>query len=486
MRFFPVGLGVVALLGSCTWAAAAPATLDEARIIRSALERYLGRGTEAAPTVVVTPAGENYTIAVDLKAVLHPLVGFGLDLDAATYAMTVTPQDGGLWRVTSAGLPRLHFGEGERSYSVVVNGMQSDGIFDPKIPGFTSSAASYDSLSVATLGDPGGTQTRDETGGKQSVIAKPAAREGSIDGVYTGSLTHFLQDVTLDQPIKGIGGKSSKFTVRSGLASQTVRLDALQIRSLLDIWAFFVAHPARDQIKTAQEELRGLLRAALPLFGHVAEDGIVASVAADTPFGAFAAQSLSGGITTTGLTQDGHLETHLKVDGISVPGDLVPAWAAGLVPTGLDIGESVSGFRLDAAADAAVAGFDLSKVDPFTPDQMETIRAALGPLDQMRVSIAPSRLTSALLDLSFSGDIRFSRPVPEVRMVVKAKGLDAAVKSVQSSARGNVAADQVVAAMMLAKGFGNAEPDGTLSWTIANSAAGEITVNGIALPFGKQ
>ena len=41
---------------------------------------------------------------------------------------------------------------------------------------------------------------------------------------------------------------------------------------------------------------------------------------------------------------------------------------------------------------------------------------------------------------------------------------------------------QAIAVMVLAKGLGHAEPDGTMTWAVTKTGTGRITVNGLDLP----
>ena len=464
---------------------AASATPEQAQTIKTALEKYLGRGTGPdGSSVKVTPDNERYAVDLDLKRLFQPLEALGFQLEPFTYRLILAPQDSGTWRVTNGGTTRLTAKMGDRTFSLAMNGTQFDGVFDPAIPFFTHSTTSYDSLSFGSAGGPGETQTRDVKGGKMEATAEKVG-DGVITIHSTQSATETVQDSAGGSPRPGVTAPvAPKFSLKFGPSNDEGRVEGLRIRSLMDLWAFFVAHASEESIKADQEQLRTLLRAALPVLNHISQKTSIDTAAVTTELGDFAVKSAAASLDMKGLVADGQIGTDIGIDGLAIPTGLIPSWAEGLLPTSVALKESFSGFHLDGASQEIVNTFDLKAKDPLAPDTVERLKTLVGPLDNMAVTIAPSRLVSRLLDAKFEGRVQLKMPMPDVDVTIAVTGMDNAIKDIQSKAEGDEHAKQLIAVLLLSKGFGKAEANGALSWHVTSDGSGGFLVNGVALPFG--
>ena len=464
---------------------AAPATPEQAQTIKTALEKYLGRGTGPEGSAVkVTPDNERYAVDLDLKRLFQPLEALGFQLEPITYRLMLAPQDGGTWRVTNGGTTRMTAKMGDRTFSLAMNGTQFDGVFDPAVPFFTHSTSSYDSLSFGLAGGPGEIQTRDVKGGRTEVTAEKVG-DGVITIHSTQSAAETVQDSAGGPPRPGVTAPAApKFSLKFGPSNDEGRVEGLRIRSLMDLWAFFVAHASEDSIKADREQLRTLVRAALPVLDHISQKTSIDTAAGKTELGEFAVKSAAASLDMNGLVADGQIGSDISLDSLTIPAGLIPSWAEGLLPTRVALKESFSGFHLDKASQEAVNSFDLTAKDPLTPDTVERLKTLVGPLDDMVVTIAPSRLVSRLLDAKFEGRVQLKMPLPDVDVTIRVAGVDTAIKDIQAKAGSDEHAKQLIAVLLLSKGFGKAEADGGLSWHVTSDGAGGFLVNGVALPFG--
>ena len=469
----PAILAVVLALSAT--AQAAETSVEQAGTIKTALERYLGQGP-----VSVSPAGAAYKINIDLKATLHRLEALGLAMEPASYTMMAAPLEDGTWHVTGGTLPPLTAKLNGQTTSIVANGQSFDGIFDPRIPAFTKSTGSYDSVSIGTVGDKVATQARQLSQGQQSTSAV-ATGDGVVDAKLTQGNAAFSQDVALDAP----KGASSRLSIKSGPTSDVTAVEGLHIRALADLWAFLVAHPSTAALKSSQGDLKSLLRQALPLFQHWAQDASLDRVSMETPVGPFAMRAVKVHFDVGGLTPDGMASLAVTTDGLTVPTDKLPSWAEALIPTSFDLHQAISGYHLDQAARAGVDGLDLSAPQPLSPETLTRIKELLGPTDKMVVSVGPSRITSSTFDARFEGEVHMTLPSPAFTMKVQATGFDKAIETIQAKAPQDPSASQVIAVLMLVKGYGKTAPDGSMTWALAGDGTGAITVNGVPLPFGQ-
>lgn len=463
----------VVLLGSLpTSGSAADATVAQADGIKSGLERYLGHGP-----VTVTPAGAAYKIDIELAKVLAVLAPYGVRLDPVTYTLTATPQDDGQWHVVSGGLPVVTMHIRDMTTSVAVNNQHFDGLFDPRLPAFTQATGSYDSLSVGATGKDT-TQARQLGHGQQTVAARPAG-DGLIDLKLTQTNADYAQEIAFNAVQEG-----ARIALKSGPTQQNTAIDGVHIRALADLWAFLVAHPDKSALTHDQAALKGLLRQALPVFGHWGQDLSFETASAATPFGPVLARSLALHLDLKGLTADGAANLALKADGLTIPTGPLPSWANALMPTGFDLHDGVSGYRLDQAAEAAIDNLDLAGPQPLPQATLDTIGRTIASRDTVTVTIGDSRITTPTVEARFGGEVHFAGPVPSFKVMAHATGLDKAIAAIRTKAGSDPTAAQAIGLIMLVKGYGQAGSDGAFTWDIVGDGTGSVTVNGAPLPVG--
>ena len=478
IRLILIGLGMTAL--GAGPAGAAPATAEKATELRATLEHYVGKGEANASPVSVAPKGDGYEISLDLKRSFGWLAGLGFTVEAAPYPMTATPLEGGTWHVVSTNWPEVTVRSGAQIYTVVMNGGAFDGVFDPALPGFARSSFSYDSMSVGGVGDHGDTQTRQINHSKQTSTST-ANGPGITDVQAVQSNAGFNQQIVLGLAPATPGKAPDALSLKSDGATGRLAIDRLRAQALLDLWAFLVAHASEETLKASQSDLRERLRQALPLFDHFDQSGATEHLAVESPIGPFAARSVEGRLRVSGLVAQGQVESEVRIADLVIPPGLVPAWSESLVPVSGEIKESISGFHLDAPARIAVDTFDLKTKTPLPPDAVQKITAAFGALDGIVLTVAPSHLISKDLDLNFDGTVQLKNFSPDARFNIRAKGLDKLIGSIQAAGGQDATAGQVLSVLVLAKGLGKTEPDGSSSWLVVSGPNG-TTVNGLALP----
>lgn len=480
MRLRTAAWTLVALIGAVDGACAAPATPEGAQALKAQLARYLGAGP-----LTVTPTGEAYKVDIDVKAALKGLERFGVTLDPATTSFNAAPGDDGTWHVTSGGLPLLTIKANGQTTSIATNGQTFDGTFDPRIPAFTRSISHYDSISIGTVASghdkaaPAVVQTRELKGGTQTLTAtSPGA--GMVSSNLAQTSQTYAQEIVFDTA-KGTG----RVAVKGGPTTDDLTVDKLQIRALLDLWAFLVAHPSVDAIKGEQAAFKSLLRQAMPLFAHLTQDGTLGQVSVATPIGPVSAHALATHVDLTGLTAAGAAELGLKAEDLVLPNAMLPAWAPALIPTGFDLRESFSGLQLDKAAAKAIDALDLGAPEPLPPDAAQAIaEAALDASAPPVIRLVANHISTPTLDLRFTGEVHIATSAPPFTVTVHGTGLEKATAAIQSAAAGDATAAQAIALLTLVKGYGKAEGKDAFSWVVAGDGTGAITVNGVPLPVG--
>lgn len=480
MRLRTAAWTLVVLIGTMGGARAATATPDGAQALKAELARYFGAGPLA-----VSPSGEAYRIDIDIKAALKGLERLGVTLDPATYTVNAAPAADGTWHVTGGGLPLLTIKAGGQTTSIATNGQSFDGTFDPRIPAFTTSTSRYDSLSIGTVAaaegkaGPATVQTRDIKGGTQTLVATPAGR-GIVDAKLAQTGESYAQEIVLDAA-KG----ATHLAVKGGPTTDDLAIDTLQIRALLDLWAYLVAHPSADALKGDQAAFKDVLRRALPLFAHLNQDGTLGQVSVTTPIGPVSARTLTTHLATTGLVDGGAAEFGLKAEDLVLPHAMLPAWAPALIPTGLDLHESFSGLQLGKAAAKALDALDVGAPEPLTPAAaQEAFDAVLDAPTPPVVRLVDNHISTPTLDLRFTGEVHVGEPAPPFTVTVHATGFEKAIAAIQSTAAADPTAARAIALLTLVKGYGKAEGNDAFSWVVAGEGTGAVTVNGVPLPIG--
>ena len=482
----PLLLGFAAAALPILSAAAAPATPEEAARLSALFERYVGAAAPGEPPrETVTPMGDAYAVTVDLKRSLAGLDALGFGFDPYTVSMTLTPRPDGTWRVQSDDATPLVIRAGDQTITLAARTSAFDGTFDPKLESFSAfrqdqtgysdmretptvvQSRHTDAVALSGAGTAAGnglvstTSHSVGTGAGGEVVFKPASQPSSGNPAV---------------PPPSQAGTRISYAAPAGRTDTAV--DRLDADKVLDLWAFLAAHPSRDSVTAAQDELKGLLRAGLPYLGAFKQGGAIDFPSLSTPIGVITARSAGFTFDASGLGGVGTAGLMLTVADLLVPPGQLPPWSGGLVPTALDLHVGLAGFHATEAAKAAVDVVDLHHDVIITPEQKEQVGRVFLP-DGGTLTLQPSRIATKMLDLSMEGHAALGAQ-PGGEVVVTAKGLDREIAALQAQAATDPGAGQVLGPLVLAKNLAKPNPDGSLGWVIA-FGHGPVTVNGAPL-----
>lgn len=462
---------------------ATPVTADGAQSLRTVFEAYLGKGQPGQPPVRVTPAGDSYTISLDLRALASPLAAAGVTVTVAPYEMKVKPMSDGLWQVSGGNFPPVHIAIKDQTITLVMEGMSFEGLFDPKIKSFVFNETRLQALRMAAQA-PGFQQSRLD-GPTNVQFTAAASGPGAVSVNVTQTVENIRQVYTFSK--KGQTSDPTSVSVLIGPMNVAATIDSLRLESLLDLWAFFVANHSKPAIQANFETLRGKLKAAMPLFNALSQTGTVKDITVTTPFGPAKLGTFGGTLEMNGLRPDGRVRTQISFDGLSLPpavaNGMLPPWSKGLLPTAATFDLTVTQYNLAVAANMIL--------DNLRPDMPKSESDALGrraamaiaPGGRVKIAIGNSRIRSDMLDVEFSGDIDVNIPVPKARIVARAKGFDETIRALQPFVEKDKKLQQAMLGMIAAKGFGKALPDGRLEWVVEVDPAGTASVNGFKVPL---
>jgi len=434
--------------------------------------------------VSVTPDGDDYVVAWDLE---KGIVLLGADpgaLKAARFSYRLTPTDDGAWRLAADGFPTLSIDAptdaGRMTGTFELRGFGLQGAYDPAQTDFLRAKLGVD-VAHAKFKVVGAQQTAESDAAETGVIgetrAKTAADGAGVDVASVHSITS-LTETIVGAAADGSGPTALTYSIGAGVGEAT--LTGLRAKEIAECWKYVVAHGDEAPIP---HEFADRLRAALPLWSNLKVVGTLSDVVMKAPFGEAKAKSVGETIGLSGLTAPATAEFGVQVDGVTIDSSQAPAWAAKLTPASLSFDLKFSGGGLDRAAQIALDDPSFAISGDLSPEAQEKIDAALFAGDP-KLTLAPGRLSTPTLDLTYEGEASSVAGEPRGRLVVSADGLDKALALLQEIAGADPEAETAILSLTYAKGLAKPGPDGRLTWRI-ELAGGDVTVNGSPLPTGR-
>lgn len=461
------------LLGASAPALAA-ATPEEAQRLTSLFQSYLGQ----TPGVVsVTPQGDSYAAKLDLGPLFAKVKDPTVTLSLSPLEWTLTDQGGGKWKVDQSQGLNFSFGvkgQGETTGSIA--SVVSTGIFDAALGGLATSSAELKTITAdQTVTDAGATTRIKYAIDAVNIQSAMQGSPDAADATSTYSYSGLTETVSLPAATDG-STPAMDLVIVSPAGKQDSTIKGLKLKAVGDLVTWLVAHQDPKEIAAEQAVLKDKLRAALPLFASLSGNSTMNDVTATSPFGQFVVKQLGIGADTNGIVADGRLRQTFSFSGLEVPAALLPPWSAGLIPQSFNLDVSVSDFDLAAPAALILDKLDLTKPEPLPKDLDQPLMQALMPKGSVTITLGPSEILAKLYDLTAEGSMT-AGPVamPTSQALLKMKGLDDAMTALQA---GPPDVQQMSAGLLLVKGLGKAEADGTLTWKIETTPTGAITVNG--------
>lgn len=434
--------------------------------------------------VSVTPDGDDYVVAWDLEKGIALLGADPGALKAARFSYRLTPTGDGAWRLAADGFPTLSIDAptdaGHMTGTFELRGFGLQGAYDPAQTDFLRAKLGVD-VAQAKFKVVDAQQSADtdaaETGISGETRAKSAADGAGVDVASVHSIAS-LTETIVGAPADGSAPTTLTYSIGGGVGEAT--LTGLRAKEIAECWKYVVAHGDEAPIP---HEFADKLRAALPLWTNVKVAGKLSDIVMKAPFGQAKANAVAETIGFSGLTAPATAEFGVQVDGVTIDSPQAPPWAAKLTPASLSFDLKFSGGGFDRAAQIVLDDPSFAASGDLSPAAQEQIDAALFGGDP-KLTLAPGRLSTPTLDLTYEGEATAVAGDPRGRLVVSADGLDKALALLQENAGGDPEVETALLSLTYAKGLAKPGPDGRLTWTI-EFAGGDVTVNGSPLPMGK-
>jgi hypothetical protein len=467
----------------------APAqTVDEAGANRIAenLSRYIGSTAFGKGVLDVSVDGDAYRLAIDFDAIAAMVPGTAeLSLDLDTFVLRLKPQADGTFAVSGDLSPDGSIGfrvpETEQSPSMrsqfewSLEESELTGIFDPELATFSSAAGSFRGLTAVSRDD---NQQADITVGSGTfeMTAATSAGEG-IDYDSTQTMIDFAETVTVPA---APDGPSVPITVTSPKITAESSATGLQLKPILEILAFGVAHADKDEIAADQPELKRLILAALPLWGTISGGYDVSDLDVDTPVGQFRFSNVEFAVAIDGISESGSLDYDLEFAGITIPPGLAPEWSAPLLPTEVSLNFGVRNLNSEGPVRQFVEALDLDREPPIPEAvEQEVIAEFLAnpPIFVMDRSV----IRNADIEITMSAEMPYPLDKPSMSATVEVAGFEKAASALQAAAAVDPTAQEALPFVLAARGLGKMLEDGRLQWIVGLRSDGALLVNGAML-----
>ena len=475
-RLAPLLLAAAALWTFPALAGDKPATPAGAEALKALIAKFLPAAQAgASPLVTVTAEGSHYLISANLSALNALLTETGLSYDPAVIVSKAVEQDDANWRIAVDSLPKIAFHSKEATGSVELTNFRSTALISPAIAWILSGSANLDKGALQV----------EAPKLKQSVDFGPV-QETVATKVSDGSVSTQVKEDIADIGVKvtGAGDDDAQvnFSARADKALIDLGVDGFKSRKAFDLWGLLAAYPARADLAAHEAELKGLLK-ELAAPGFKLDEGIEAQKAVVTAsLGAIALADVKYQLGAANAGPQSSISLSISAEGLSLPVGLVPPNAGALTPSKVDVGATLKGIDIAAAANEWISDLSLQGDGPLlSEDNADKVEAAFLSAGPVQIEFAPSHVVAPAVDADFAGVIRLDHKKPTAAITVRARGFDKTMAAVK--ALGPEIAAKAMPGLALAKGLGKSENDGSLSWLVELDAERSIKVNGI--PFGK-
>ncbi|KAB0680123.1 DUF2125 domain-containing protein [Aureimonas leprariae] len=466
---------------------AAAGTPEGAKAVVDGLVPYLGRAAFDTGIVKVEPDPAGYRLAIDAQPAIDKVKPAGTEFRISPYSIVISRRDDGNWnyytdskldmamKVTVAGRTQ------ETTYDI--GPQRFKGVFSPEVASLLSGSGTVEGLTMRSLQDTGDVSA---TMGPMSfdITGTPVAA-GMLDFAMKQTGSGFTESVALkEEPGMPPGG--IRFDVKSGTLDATTSAKALRSRAIADLYSFFISHPeyftapgTPDQPKLAgsQADLKGKLRAALPLWDKLHSGYTLAGISVDSQYAKATMDRLTVSLSTDGVAKAGTLRYAFGFDGLGVTSAAIPAWAATLMPKSMALNMRVDNLDLQTPAEIALADLDVGRPEPLSADAQTRIGVSFTD-NPPRFVLEPSSLKAADLQLDMAGSFAASNGKPAATVDITATGFDTAIATLQTAAQTQPEINQVIGGLSMAKGFGKQLPDGRIQWVVDAASDGSVKVNG--------
>ena len=467
----------LALLASVSGPAFSAATPEEAQRLTEVFQTYLSK---EPGVVTVTPEGDSYRARFDAAPLFAKIKEPNVSISLTPIEWVITPQGGGKWQVDqNQPLAFQLKADGDVEMKVDAGLVKGTAVFDEALGAFSSSNSQISRLTLdQTFSEQGQTQRSNTSVDSITYMSSMTGSGDSADATFDASYKGLRQTTTV--PASGAAPAMDVVTA-SPDGTQSAAIKALKPKAVSAVLAWLTTHANAESAAAGQAELKDKLRAALPFFNSMSSSTGMNELSISTGDGQFGVKQLSFNTDTSGLLAEGHIRQRYAMTGLQVPSEIIPPWAATLVPQNASVDVDVRSFNFDAAAKLMIDKMDLTK-DPSLPEGFEDeLVKALMPTGAVQLGLGPSEILAQAFNLKAEGSMTAGPDaMPAGKAMVKLAGMDRLIAALQS-APPEMEMQSAAPMLFMIQGLAKQEADGTLSWAIETTPTGSVVVNGTDL-----
>jgi hypothetical protein len=453
---------------------AEPATEARARVIEKAIADFLPKALADAEVIRLAPAGDHFDLMMDLSRLFDPADQTWRLTDATPISRLLAPGADGNWRLEGNGPFRFKADSLQanrpNSVSVEAGDFSTSALIDVGL-GFANSAdiglkdariafrSGQDSLKFGLTRYDARIRVENRTSGKGDLVNRFA-----IDGFteYFGSFPN------------------AEVRVRIGSISGVQKATGLDFEAIKALGIFHRAQIAKSATVLSDvdaAELKTVLKRHVPLVQGLGEETIMSDVVLESAGKAVTGTELGYQWRLDDIARDGLFTISSQLSGLAAREGTLPKGSEELLPESVRFKISYSGFKLGALTTewAEDPRGDRLRQDPARYDRL----LSPGPLT---IALNEFAVKSPAYDISADGSMTFmmaNTREPKIEVTITARNFDRTVTFLQERAKSVPQMSQLVVAALMAKGFGEAMPDGAMRWKIEIDAAKRlILING--------
>lgn len=463
-------------------AAFAQATDEGVAHLTEVFQTYLGT-TEGVVSVEID--GDDYFVTLDAAPFAAAAAEAGGSAGMTPLEMTVTDNGDGTWDVTQDQALSFKFAApGAIEVKADIASFKSEGVFDEALMSFSSS---YTEMTGITLVE----SITDPTAGEMSIDVSAASATyettgvagaaGGVDNTVSMVLTAVTEKIVT--PAQD-GMPSMPVSLTAESITQTGKINGLRPDAVYQIMAWFVAHPTQDAMIADKAGMKAIVQAGLPFFGAMTTTSSIKNVAVTTPMGGVSMAEMAVDVDLNGLVADGKLREAISVKGLTLPVEMIPAWAVPILPKDLSFDFQVTDFDAAAAANVALGLFDLPAGTEPGAEFEGAMLAALLPKGTVTISLNPSAFSGDGYALTYEGSMVAgpNMPVPTGTARITLAGIEK-LQAVLDAAPDDIKG-QAMMGVGMAQSMAKPGPNGELVWEIDASTPGSLAVNGTQMMGG--
>jgi len=475
----------VALLATLLPLQASAADVSEAgaREIVEKLTYYLPKDVVDTGFLKVTAGTNRYELSVDFAPLLK-------DVDKKTFSITglkpfvqyLTPQDDGLWtlesndRLNVSG--QMEAGGQKSSFTYIVDKIESSALFDPVLTFTRSAEIKFENLKATTQTGPAKVEASLQSYSGNTTTSN--INGGVVDLLSVMSGTALSE--TISDPSTG------DVTISVASMDGRAQADKIGIVALRDLVVFGLDKWKSKVDKLTPEDsakLKALIKANVPLVDNLVENITFHDVQVK-------AQGLEGGFDTlgykvdfNGIKADTRAGFEVHIENPKVPMGILPPGTEAAVPQTASMGVAITGLNVEGIVSYLADNADFTKSEPLTPAQSAELGKIVIPGGWMNVEFTNVAAKSAVYDLSLAGTMQVNpdnSDKPRADITITAKDLDKTVQYLQDNSKTVPEFGQASFMVLMMKGFGQAQPDGSMTWNVKLDETGKVLVNGREMP----